>query len=163
MVNRLVSTKSDLYWWNPFLDEPKKKNSATKKIFKINKLPIINTGGNVGSTAWMLADSLFKCKKIALIGMDFAYYIDTPISSTQYYDRLKKFVNKKDLKMFYTKVYNSRLKKFFYTDHVYSWYKKCLLEMIGNSSSKTYNCTGGGILFGNKIKWTSLKKFCRKN
>ncbi len=161
VVKRLMSTQADLYWWNPLLDDPKMNNSVSKKIYKINKLPMINTGGNVGATAWMLADALFNCKKIAMIGMDFAYYLDTPIKSTQYYDRLKKFTKEEDLKLFYTKIYNPNLKKFFYTDHVYAWYKKCMMEMISNSRSKTVNCTGGGILFGPKIRWTSLSKFCK--
>ena len=123
VVKRLVKSKSKLYWWNPFLDDPNKKESITKKIYKVNRLPIINTGGNVGSTAWMLAESLFNCKKIALLGMDYAYYLDTPIESTQYYDRLIKLTNKDNLNKFYAKVYNPKLKKYFYTDYVYSWYK----------------------------------------
>ena len=160
VVQRLIKSKSKLYWWNPFLDDPDKKNSTTKKIYNINKLPIINTGGNVGSTAWMLAESLFGCKKIGMLGMDFAYYLDTPVESTQYYDRLIKFVDKKNLKKFYSKVYNPKIKKYFYTDYVYSWYLKCFLEMVKYTKSITYNCTCGGIIFGKSIKWTTLKKFC---
>tara|TARA_Y100000294_G_scaffold173555_2_gene189960 strand:- start:385 stop:1335 length:951 start_codon:yes stop_codon:yes gene_type:complete len=163
VVQRLVNSKTNIYWWNPFLDDPAKKNSITKKIFKSNGFPVINTGGNVGSACWMLADSLFNCKKIALIGMDFSYYMDTPIEATQYYDVLKKISNKEDLKMFYSKIYNSKLKKYYYSDHVYLWYKKCFIEMIKNTNSFTTNCTGGGILFGPKVAWTSLKEFCKKN
>ena len=111
----------------------------------------------------MMADSLFSCKKIALIGMDFSYYIDTPVESTQYYDVLKKVFKKKNIKYFFSKIYNPKLKKYFYSDHVYIWYKKCLLEMISNSSSKTINCTGGGILFGKKVNWTPLEEFCKFN
>ena len=48
-----------------------------------------------------------------MIGMDFAYYLDTPIKSTQYYDRLKKFTKEEDLKLFYTKIYNPNLKSIF--------------------------------------------------
>ena len=114
VVQRLIKSKSKLYWWNPFLDDPDKKNSTTKKIYNINKLPIINTGGNVGSTAWMLAESLFGCKKIGMLGMDFAYYLDTPVESTQYYDRLIKFVDKKILKNFIQKLHNPKIKVFLY-------------------------------------------------
>ena len=163
VVNRLINSKTNIYWWNPFLDDPKKKNSVTKKIFKTNGFPVINTGGNVGATCWMIADSLFNCQKIALIGMDFAYYMDTPIKSTQYYDVLKKISNKEDLKFFYSKIYNPQMKRYYYSDHVYIWYKKCLLEMLKNASSDTTNCTGGGILFGKRIKWGSLLDFCKNN
>ena len=34
----------------------------------------MNTGGNVGSAAWMMAENVFNCKNIALLGMDFGYY-----------------------------------------------------------------------------------------
>ena len=61
----------------------------------------------------MLAESLFNCKKIALLGMDYAYYLDTPIESTQYYDRLIKLTNKDNLNKFYAKVYNPKLKNIF--------------------------------------------------
>lgn len=162
VVKRVISSKSNLYWWNPYLDDPKSKNSVTKKIFNMNKFPIVNTGGNVGATAWMFADSLFGCEKIGLLGMDFSYYLDTKLSSTQYYDKLKKFTKKEDLKMFYSKIFNPKVKKYFYTDHVYAWYKKCLLEMINNSDAKTVNCSGGGILFDKNIQWTSLNNFCKQ-
>ena len=35
VVKRLMSTQADLYWWNPLLDDPKMKNSVSKKIYKI--------------------------------------------------------------------------------------------------------------------------------
>ncbi len=162
VVQRLKNSNAKLFWWNPFLDDPKKKGSLTKSIYKKNKFPIINSGGNVGAAAWMMADSLFNCKKIALIGMDFSYYIDTPIESTQYYDILKSIFKKKDINIFFSKIYNPKLKKYFFSDYVYIWYKKCFLEMVRNTESKTYNCTKGGILFGKNIKLQTLNEFCKK-
>ena len=35
VVKRLVKSKSKLYWWNPFLDDPNKKESITKKFIKL--------------------------------------------------------------------------------------------------------------------------------
>lgn len=164
VVKRLIKAKANIYWWNAFLDDHKKKNSITKKIFKLNKLPVVNTGGNVGSTAWMMAESVFGCKKIALLGMDFGYYKYTPIEATQYYDVLMKIFKKKaEIMNFYLKIYNKKINQFFYSDYIYLWYKKCFLEMISNSTAQTYNCTMGGILFGKRIKWCSLKKFCRSH
>ena len=164
VIKRIISAKANIFWWNPYLDDPKIKNSVTKKIFNMNKFPVINTGGNVGATAWMMAESLFNCKRIGLLGMDFAYYLDTSINKTQYYDRLQKFVKKKeDLKMFYSKIFNPKTKKYFYTDHVYAWYKKCLVEMVSNSNAITVNCSGGGILFDKNIEWTSLNNFCKNS
>tara|TARA_Y100000590_G_C15630760_1_gene981111 strand:- start:380 stop:1414 length:1035 start_codon:yes stop_codon:yes gene_type:complete len=163
VVKRLVSSKSKIYWWNPFLDEPKNKNSATRKIYKINKMPIINSGGNAGAAAWMFADSVLKVDKIALLGMDFSYYMDTPIKNTQYYDRISKLTKKENIKSFFKKIYNPKEKKFFYSDYVYIWYKEIFLEMVNNTNTKTFNCSKAGIIFENGIVWTSLKKFCKIN
>ena len=163
VVARLVNSKTKIYWWNPFLDDPEKKNSVTKKIYKVNKLPIINSGGNVGAAAWMIADSVLGIKKIALMGMDFSYYIDTPLKNTQYYDRILKLTRKENLKFFFKKIYNPKEKVFFYSDYVYLWYRNIFLEMINNTNSKTYNCSKAGIIFGNNIDWISLKEFCKVN
>ena len=65
------------------------KKIVYQKIFKMNKLPLINTGGNVGSTSWMIPDQVFEFENIVLLGMDYSYYIGT-ISSTQYYDAIEK-------------------------------------------------------------------------
>ena len=40
-----------------------KKTDLSKKIFKLNKLPLINTGGNVGSASWMIADQVLIVRK----------------------------------------------------------------------------------------------------
>ncbi len=164
VAERLLKSRAKLFWWNPFLDDTKKKNSLSKKIFKMNKLPLINTGGNVGSASWMIADQVFGFENIVLLGMDYSYYIDTPISSTQYYDAIEKVTKDKiEMRKFYKKITNPHMKKTFYTDHVYLWYRKNFFEMIENTDSSTINCSQAGILFNKRIVWTSLKKFCNKN
>ena len=102
----------------------------------MNKLPLINTGGNVGSASWMIADQVFRFNKIVLLGMDYSYYIDTPISSTQYYDAIEKVTKDKiEMRKFYKKIVNPHMKKSFYTDHVYLWYRKNFFEMVDNTDS----------------------------
>ena len=124
----------------------------------MNKLPLINTGGNVGSASWMIADQVFRFNKIVLLGMDYSYYIDTPISSTQYYDAIEKVTKDKiEMRKFYKKIVNPHMKKSFYTDHVYLWYRKNFFEMVDNTDSSTINCSQAGILFNKRILWTSLK------
>lgn len=163
IVKRLIKTKAKIYWWNPILDDPEKKNSISRKLYFKNYLPLINAGGNVGAAAWMIADSVICSKRIGLIGMDFGYYSNTPYEKTQYYDALITIAKKKDLHLFYKKIYNPILKKHFFTDHAYLWYRDCFLEMLKLASSKTTNCTGGGILFEKKLEWRSLNSFCKLN
>mgnify|MGYP001242227084 FL=1 len=145
------------------MDNPNKKKSLSRKIFNKNKLPLINAIGNVGSAAWMIASGVLCCDKIALIGMDYSYYIDTPFKQTQYYDVIRDRIGTKYLKFFYKKIFNPKIKKYFYTDHAYLWYRNCFLEMIRKANSKTTNCSGAGILFGKKLGWTTLSNFCRIN
>ena len=95
--------------------------------------------------------------------MDYSYYIDTPFKQTQYYDVIRDRVGTKYLKFFYKKIFNPKIKKYFYTDHAYLWYRNCFLEMIRKANSKTTNCSGAGILFGKKLGWTTLSNFCRIN
>lgn len=163
VVQRLEQIKAKIFWWHPFLDKLNKKNSITKKFYKKLKLPIVNSFGNVGSAAWIFAESILDLKKIVMLGMDCSYYIDTPLKQTQYYDVIKKSFGTKNLNKFYKKIYNPKLKKYFYTDHVYYWYKKIFLDIIKISKSKTYNCSNGGILFEKPIKVMKFDKFIEKN
>jgi len=163
VVERLKNIKAKIFWWHPFLDEPNKKNSITKKIYKKLKIPIINSFGNVGSAAWIFAESVLGLKKIVLLGIDCSYYIDTPLNQTQYYDVIKKSFGIKNLKKFYKKIYNPKLKRYFYTDYIYYWYKKIFLDIVKLSKSKTYNCSNGGILYEKPLKIMKFNKFIEKN
>tara|TARA_A100001011_G_scaffold386498_1_gene462440 strand:+ start:131 stop:1141 length:1011 start_codon:yes stop_codon:yes gene_type:complete len=161
VVKRVIEIKSKIYWWNPFIDNPKKKDSLSKKIFRLNKLPLINSLGNVGSACWVIAESVLGCKKIAMIGLDCAYYPGTPLKATQYYDVLTKTFGEENLKKFYKKIYNPRIKKYFFTDHVYFWYKSLLLDAIKESKAKTFNCTNGGIIYEKPVITIKLEKFVK--
>ena len=125
----------------------------------MNNFPILNSGGNVGSACWMIAESVLNCKTIAMVGMDFAYYNSTKIHNTQYYELLKKTFGVSNVKYFYRKIFNPIYKKYFFTDYVYDWYKEIFIEMISNSKCKSINCTEGGILIHKNIKNMTLKKF----
>jgi hypothetical protein len=39
------------------------------------------------------------------------------------------------------------------------WYRKVFLEMVADASCVTYNCTEGGIVFGEGIIFSPLKDF----
>lgn len=162
VTKRLIKIKSKIFWWNPFLDDPKLKKSFSYKLYKLNKMPLINSGGNVGSACWMIASEVLNCKNIGLIGMDFSYYTKTKINKTQYYSLLKENFGNKNVKKFYKKIYNPIYRKYYYTDYVYNWYKDIFFEMLKNSKNNTVNCTEGGILFGKHIKNMKLFSFFKK-
>tara|TARA_Y100001934_G_scaffold152917_1_gene183315 strand:- start:3728 stop:4816 length:1089 start_codon:yes stop_codon:yes gene_type:complete len=163
VVQRAINTGMEIYWWNPMYDDPDLPDSETLKLHKLNGLPCLNAGGNVGSACWMIADAVLDKQHVALTGMDFSYYADTPYKNTQYYYELLEMVPEEQLDTVFMRIFNPYLKKWFYTDPAYMWYRKTFLEMAADASCVTYNCTGGGILFGENIIFTSLDGFLNES
>ena len=141
------------------LDDPSIDNSHTMAAHRLNKLPCINCGGNVGTTAWMILDQVLTAKTVALTGVDFSYYSDTSYVQTQYYNDAVKLFGEENLDEYFIKIHNPIIDKWFYTDPAYLWYRNAFLEMVKDANCKTYNCTNGGILFGEDINFISLKKY----
>jgi hypothetical protein len=159
VVQRARESGMQIYWWNPMYDDPAQQDSVTRQLFDINHLPCVNAGGNVGSACWMMADAVLNKQNIAVMGMDFGYYSDVPYENTQYYHEAIQLVGQDNLDSVYMRVFNPHLEQWFYTDPAYMWYKNCFLELVENTNSSTYNCTEGGILFGDKIHFIQLKHF----
>lgn len=156
---RCIQSGMEIFWWNPMYDDYDQPNSLTMKVLNEVSVPCLNAGGNVGTAAWVIAHSVLNIKHIALLGMDFSYYKDTPYSRTQYYDRAIEIFSKDQLDDFFIPVFNPYLKDKFYTDPAYFWYREVFLEMSLEAPCITYNCTEGGILFGKNITFTSLEDF----
>ena len=160
VVNRVLDIGMDIYWWNPMYDDPDEEG-VTRGLQKMNGLPAINAGGNVGSCAWMLASAVLEKKHVALTGMDFSYYDGTPFRNTQYYYEAVDLVGEENLDSIYMRFFNPHTKSWFFTDPAYMWYRECFMEMVNDGDCKTYNCTGGGILFGDGVEFISLDDFLK--
>ena len=163
VVQRVLDTGMDIYWWNPMYDDPDAENSLTRQIFNMNGLPCINAGGNVGSACWMIADAVLGKQHVGITGMDFGYYADTPFKNTQYYKEAVELFGEENLESVFIPVFNPFLDQWFYTDPAYMWYRNCFLEMTAAADCNTYNCTEGGILFGENIEFVPLKEFLHRN
>lgn len=159
VVKRAIQTGMQIYWWNPMLDDPEKPNSVTRRLYAMNGLPCLNAGGNVGTACWMIADAVLGCKRVALTGVDFSYYEDTPYENTQYYHEAVQLVGKENLDSLYIRLFNPYIQKWFYTDPAYMWYRQAFLEMVSDADCQTFNCTEGGILYGDGIEFVPLRKF----
>ncbi len=159
VVDRVIETGMEIFWWNPMYDDPNAPDSVTAKLQALNRMPCMNAGGNVGSACWMMADAVLGKKHVALTGIDFSYYGDTPYRSTQYYRDAVDLVGEEALDSIFMRVFNPHLEAWFYTDPAYMWYRNCFMEMVGDASCKTYNCTEGGILFGDNITFLPLDKY----
>ena len=85
VVTRVLESGMRVYWWNPMLDDPDEPGSRTRELQRLNGFPAVNAGGNVGAACWMMADAVLGKRHVAVTGMDFGYYADTPFEQTQYY------------------------------------------------------------------------------
>ena len=141
------------------LDDPDIPNSISRELVRQNGLPCVNAGGNVGTSAWMMAGAVLGKKNVAITGMDFSYYSGTPYVNTQYYREAVNLVGEKNLDTIFMRVWNTYLNKWFFTDPAYMWYREAFLEMAADADYETYNCTEGGILFSESVEFISLQEF----
>ena len=152
VVDRVIEAGFDLFWWLPLVDDPDENRSLTRRMYEATKLPALNTGGNVGTAAWVFAQFWLEIQKVAVIGMDLGYYKDLPYEMTQGYHELVELLGKDGLTQEYFPVIKNALtREEFYCDPTYFWYRQNLLELVKNSSSTIYNCTEGGTLFGEGV------------
>lgn len=163
VVERTRSVGFDAYWWAPLVDSPEKPDSLTRAIVKETRLPAMNTGGTVGSAAWVFALTVLKIPKIAVVGMDLGYYkADTSYQQTQTYYSLKDRVGEDKIKDYFPEFTFPTTGEKFYTDPTYYWYRSNLLDLIAASRSTVYNCTGGGTLVGRGVECLEIEEFCAK-
>lgn len=160
LVERAEVAGFDMYWWTPLVDNPNSEGSLTRKMYDLTKLPAINTGGNVGTAAWVFAQFWLKINKIAVIGMDLGYRQDLPYNMTQGYPELVQMLGEENITSdLFPVIENPDTGNVLYTDPTYYWYRKNTLDLIASSGATLYNCTGGGILFGEGVVSMGLRQF----
>lgn len=156
--HRCLEAGMKLYWWNPIFDDFNKPQSLTSKVYRLNRVPCMVSGGNVGTAAWVFATQVLSAKKVAMVGMDLSYAPGTPLENTQYFNEILELF-KERAKDAFIQVYNPYLKETWFTDPAYYWYRQSFLEMVPRADCETFNCTEGGILFGKGIRFVQLRKF----
>ena len=157
ITKRCIEAGMDLYWWSPLYDDCEDPEGYSRRIYEITKTPCMVTGGNCGTSAWVFSHAVLKSPEVLLVGMDLSYPPGTDAGKVQYYDIFKEIFPENPGEGL-IRVYNPYLKETWMTDPAYYWYSSGLIDMSRVAKCKTYNCTEGGILFGGKIEFTSLKK-----
>ena len=164
VVERTDSVGFDKYWWAPLVDNPDQPDSLTRELVEATKLPAMNTGGTVGTAAWVFALTTLKVPKIAVVGMDLGYYFaDTSHLQTQSYYILKNLVGEKNMHEYYPEFVYPATGERFYTDPTYYWYRNNMLALLSSSGSTVYNCTGGGTLIGPGVECLEIEEFIKLN
>ncbi len=162
VVARATQAGFPLYGWNPLVDDPRAPGSLTRALREINGLPCMNTGGTVGTAAWVFAASILGLPRIALVGFDYGYYADTPIEKTQtYYELVALLGDVEKARRCFLDICHPTSGEVYYTDPTYFWYRRNLLELLQQAPDgvRTVNCTEGGTIFGESIPCASLDAF----
>ncbi len=163
VVRRAIDCGMQIYWFNPLIDDPDLPGGRSRRLFEANGLPLINCAGNVGTACWMIADAVLARRHVAVSGMDFSYYADTPYLHTQYYREAVDLVGEDNLDALYVRIFNPYEQRWFYTDPAYLWFRNIFLELAADADCTTYNCTGGGILFGDPITYVTIDEFMARS
>lgn len=158
VTRRCLESGMELYWWNPMVDDVDRPDSITRKLYQMNRAPCMVSGGNVGTAAWMVASQVLRKREVAVVGMDLGYAPGTPIEKTQYYPELRELFGDR-LREAIISVENPYLRETWFADPAYYWYRELFLQMAAGAGCVTYNCTGGGILFGKSVRWMPLGEF----
>ena len=158
VVDRCEKAGMDLYWWNPMYDDYEKPDSLSRRLHRMNGLPCLNGGGNVGTAAWVLAHAVLGKRQVGLVGMDFSYPPGMPYSRTQYYPELRELLGDRFEEAF-IQVENPHVRETWFCDPAYYWFREVFLEMARQAACETFNCTEGGILFGPGVSQVRLEEF----
>lgn len=150
VVKRTAAFKR--YWFAPLVDDPDAEGSITRQICEATDLPAMNTGGTVGTAAWVFAHSILKSPDIAIVGCDLGYYWDTPLEQTQSWHMLKGDTR------YYPSFVNPQGKRFF-TDPTYFSYKQNFLGLLEANDATVTNCSGAGLLYGDRVKCIELEEW----
>jgi hypothetical protein len=159
VVARVREAGLRTFWWNPMVDDPELPDSVARQLMNDNGAPCMNTGGNVGTAAWLLSESVLGKKKIGIVGIDFSYYPGTSYLATQYYPEIVALVGADRVREVFIDVHNPLTGQTYFTDPALYWYRNAFLDFAGASDCRTFNCAEGGIVFGEGIEFLSLEKF----
>ena len=158
VVDRCEKAGMRLFWWNPMYDDYEQHGSLSRRLYEQNRLPCLNGGGNVGTAAWVLSHAVLGKTRVGLIGMDFGYAPGTSFTRTQYYPELRDLFGDRFTEAFIP-LENPFLRETWFTDPAYYWFRDVFLAMAREAGCRTFNCTEGGVLFGDGVPMITLEAF----
>ena len=162
----------EVYWLHTLFDYDKGPSSFNYISGMMSKsknhqkgLPAIQTGGNVGTSSWVIAWSILKSKIVCLLGLDQGYPEEIDLKSENYHKFPKEiFEHSGAYEKAFPLVYNPEFDCKCRQDPIFQYYCNALKEFIDNVSEKvtTFNATEGGALFGKNIHCIKFKEFLLK-
>ena len=169
VVQEIVSRGLSVFWWQSFSRSvaglPAWTGGGSPERFFQEGIPVIQTGGNVGTTSLIIAKYLLGCKQTGLLGLEFAWSDETPLMTTQYYGELMKILggDEERVKHHFKRVYNKRDRQWYVADPVYYAYLLAFQDIWGTlkpeEKASIFNLTKQGILSADGLKTVSMEQF----
>ena len=132
-----------------------------------NGLPGIQTGGNVGTSAWFISWKILKCKNLCLVGINHSWDVGDEWEKIIAHCNVPKNINKNSplFKKLFVIVYNPEFDCKCILDPIFQYYSNALKDFILRTPKnvKTINATEGGCIFGRQITCMTLDDFLKKN
>ena len=152
VIERIWAAGGSLIWFVPLVDSPV-AGSLTEQMCEMAQAKAMNTGGTVGTAAWVFAHSILKSQNIAVVGMDFGYPLGTPLEKTQSWHMLG------GSSAMYPRKTGYWGESF--TDPTYWWYLQNFLGLLKANTARIVNCSGEGLLCGNGVTCMELEDWLR--
>lgn len=131
-----------------------------------HRLPGIQTGGNVGTSAWFFAWNILKCSNVCLIGINHSWNENDDSKQMFKHCNVPLDINKKSIlyKKLFPTVYNPDFNCNCILDPIFQYYSNALKDFISRTPKEvlTINATQGGCIFGKQIKCMTFLNFLKK-
>lgn len=139
-------------WYIPSIDA-----QTDKTLELMTGLPIIESGGNVGTTSCRIAEYL-GYSEIILVGMDFAYNDGTPYEQMDWYNKLKEAggeeMAKKAHKIIEHKAWGTKC----VSDPLFDSYRLAFYQFLSKTKCKVISAVEGGSIEHNKLECKKLEE-----
>jgi hypothetical protein len=139
------------FWFAPLVDDPEAPGSITAQMCDATACPALNTGGTVGTAAWVFASQMLGSRSIAVVGMDYGYPTDTPLKNTQEWNLTG---GDPDL-------YPQFPERGYYSSPTYFWYRQNFLDLLEAADARVTNCSGAGLLYGDRVDEMELETWLK--
>ncbi len=171
--NIVKKSGMEIFWIHTLFDYNKGKTSfnhisgvMAKSKNHEKGIPAIQTGGNVGTSSWMISWSILKCSPVVLIGIDHGYPAEISWEEIDKYHKIPADVDKNSevFKKAYPTLYNPEFNCHFKQDPIFQYYSNAFKEFIPRAPSwvQTINATEGGAIFGEGISCIKFHDFLKR-
>ena len=135
-------------------------------LFHREGVSTLTSGGNVGTTSFVIASVWFECSPVGLLGLEFAWSDETPYFTLNHLKKLLRTTGvKSDIEMRgrFERFKNHRDGRTYVADYTYchylDWFREIWYKAPRRIKNNTYTLTREGILSARGLKQLTVSQF----